>query len=649
MVVRTPSPAVLPSSPPPTNKAAPQNVALSTGASSSANDIPTPSQISAATVDDLRTMVSGLSLSLRESRTAAAHYKLQHNMLLIDSAKASNAMAAELAMMQREVDVLQEAEERRRLEAISPAGSFSADALPGSQQSDTAATTAYNSQLIHDLSRETSLLQSANTSLRSSLFQSRRALEARDARIAALEEENDRLRNRIRKNREHVNGLLDAVFSTDRSPRSAAAAAAASLPPPMDTTPTRTSGGGGGGARTSSYFGTPRRATTSAGGGGGRGGSQSSQPRPPITPTPVTPSSNPRRATVTEPSTAPPARRERNTGVSNNLAFDALLLADKVLSQESAGSTPKRGRGHGHAHDVLGAGGVGAPVYTPVPAVAGGRPHGHGHVRASASLGSLPSVSASGMAAPGDATSTRGGGVRVPAALARIVEPMALEEHSHSHSHSHARTLPPPLPAPPVYSNPSVLAGPQSRGTIMTPGGTPGGGKARRRRRASSDSTITASSVEDEMAVPAGSGEARSAGFGPASASRRTEADAVDEIPESQASQVATSLLRRSSERRSDGALSSAVGKNSKAQAQVQTYVGFPPHPPTAPTTAEHVQAKIVGRVTKPGVGKDGGAGVEKRRLVSGMQGREEGNVARGVSASPKKRRVENVGLGIGI
>lgn len=106
-------------------------------------------------------------------------------------------------MAQREVDVLQQAEERRLTEALAPMQSWRE-------------TNAANATLLDEISRHCSLLRSENDELRDMLAQSRRAVEQREADMAEVVEENERLRGRIRKNREHMNALLDHMHDGTR-------------------------------------------------------------------------------------------------------------------------------------------------------------------------------------------------------------------------------------------------------------------------------------------------------------------------------------------------------------------------------------------------------------------------------------------------
>lgn len=148
-------------------------------------------------------MVNELCAALREARLSTAHYKLQFNMLSMESQEAANRMSVELAMAQREVDVYQEADARRRAESLTP----------GQQDAGVA-----NATLLHEMSRHCSLLQQENEELQDRLAQTQRTLESREGEMSTLLEKNEQLRERIRKNREHMNGFLDYVH--ERSPQS---------------------------------------------------------------------------------------------------------------------------------------------------------------------------------------------------------------------------------------------------------------------------------------------------------------------------------------------------------------------------------------------------------------------------------------------
>lgn len=391
-------------------------------------------------MSDLRGMVENLSIALREARASAAHFKLQHNMLLIDSTEATKRMEVELQFKESEIEVLQDAQqrERERQDYISPA-----------QHASTAA-------LVEDLNRQCFMLQGENDQLRNSLSRTVQTLEDTDNVLSGLRDENTQLRRRIRTNREHMNGILESV--SDSSPRS--------------------------------VFGTPHR-----------------------------PTYTPRHAPPPRPIISHP----REPG-----AFEALLLADKVLNSQETATAPS------------------TPRTTPLK-------HRLGHTRNTHSLSSLPTT-------PSRRPMPYGSNLRTPPhQLTTIQEPYSVGQHQ----------PPPHFPLPDggnVYAN-------------------------SHRRRASSDSTITASSVEEETKEYLGG-----------------EGSEDEDVPPSQASQLASSILRR-------------TPKSSQAKL---------------------TQSRITGKVTKPGMNVSES---EKRRLTS---------YGHDMQASPSKRgRVagsgQPVGLGIGL
>ncbi|KAL1638867.1 hypothetical protein SLS58_008451 [Diplodia intermedia] len=198
--IRTPTPPTpVLSSPPPTSRPSTQAAAPALSF--------TLEQINGAAPEELRDMAADMMVALRESRTSAAHHKLQYNMLCMDSVEAQNRMAVELAMAQREVEVLQQAEERRRNDIASPHQSL--------QQQHTVSPA--NATLLNEMSRHIQILQNENEELRDMLEHSKRVTERREGEIAGLVEENDRLRGRIRKNRDHLNGILGDVYDTASS------------------------------------------------------------------------------------------------------------------------------------------------------------------------------------------------------------------------------------------------------------------------------------------------------------------------------------------------------------------------------------------------------------------------------------------------
>ncbi|ORX99554.1 hypothetical protein BCR34DRAFT_576530 [Clohesyomyces aquaticus] len=432
--LRTPTPPTPQlTSPPPTAKFPNQASILADSAAA----LYSQDQVNNASAEELRSMVSELSGALKDIRLSAAHYKLQYNMAVMESQESASRMAVELAMAQREIDVLQQAEERRRNTMASPMQSF-----------QEAPINPANAILMSEMNRQCQILQNENEELRELLDQQKRLTEHREGELASLMEENDRLKTRIRKNRDHIAPLLPYLeqMNESGSPRS--------------------------------MFGTPQQAT-------------------------------PRHRAHRAP---PPLSAESTRGHNN---FDALLLADKMLSQETATapSTPTR------AHPSKSR---------------------FGHSRGAQSMSSLPQT------------------------------PNRRTAH-----------LLPDLPrTPPTFAAVNI---PQSAPPAHYQQ------KAAHIRRESSNSTITASSVADEEAL--------------------TDRE-DDEVQESQASQMATSMLRR------------AAPKQMSA--------------PSSQTSDRLIQCKIFGQVKKSALSRSGE--FEKRRLQSGEH-----------HGSPTKRGRIDQGVGLGI
>ncbi|KAJ4305514.1 hypothetical protein N0V90_001045 [Kalmusia sp. IMI 367209] len=430
-VVRTPTPPTPQlSSPPPTSKLPNQPSALAESAAA----LYSPDQVNNASADELRAMVNDLTSKLRDVRLSAAHHKLQYNMAVMESQESASRMGVELAMAQREIDVLQKAEEKRRNNVVTPEPSY--------QESPSVAA---NAILMSEMNRQIQMLRHENEELRDLFDQQKRTTEHREGEIASLMEENDRLKARIRKNRDHVAPYLPYLEQMNESPRST--------------------------------FGTPH-----------------ATPRHKI-------------------NRVPALTHDHSRGQSN---FEALLLADKMLSQETATapSTPTR-------------------LHAPKSRF--------GHTRGAQSMSSLPQT------------------------------PSRRSAHI-------------PIEVPRTPTTFSAINIPQSAPAAHYQQKVP------HVRRESSNSTITASSVDEEEAF-----------------TDREE----DEVTESQASQLATSMLRRAP----------------------------PTKQPSAPPSQSSnlIQSKIFGQVKK-GHGLTRSVEYEKKRLQSAEH-----------HGSPTKRGRLDGGVGLGI
>ncbi|KAI9681827.1 MAG: hypothetical protein M1829_000572 [Trizodia sp. TS-e1964] len=200
------TPQVLPSyfSPPPTvprvHQPAPQVA--------KPDSTPTPAEISNASPAELLKLlhaslskVSSLSLLLKESNMAAAHHKLQLQLLTIETVEATNRMHVENEMIRREVEVLRmgELSKQQKLDEI----------LIGVERKT---PTSYRELITRDLRTCQSHLKHEGQTLRKRLLQAKKLIVQQEEECLSLHEENGRLRKRIKENREHINRLNRATL-----------------------------------------------------------------------------------------------------------------------------------------------------------------------------------------------------------------------------------------------------------------------------------------------------------------------------------------------------------------------------------------------------------------------------------------------------
>ncbi|KAI9828203.1 MAG: hypothetical protein M1826_006131 [Phylliscum demangeonii] len=195
-LIRTPTPpAVLPSSPPPTID---RGVAY---ASHLSTEIVYGRATSTDSVPELQTRlersaaeVARLVASLADARTTAAHYQLQHHLLSIEMEEATERMAVEHAMMRREVDVLQAVDPSPRRPFPLPDAVLIEGRVPPSP---------LPSRVTIDLKRRCHSLETEKDRLKATVRRAKKVIRLRDGEIASLLMETDRLRTRIKENREH--------------------------------------------------------------------------------------------------------------------------------------------------------------------------------------------------------------------------------------------------------------------------------------------------------------------------------------------------------------------------------------------------------------------------------------------------------------
>ena len=138
--------------------------------------------------EQLRTLIGELLPALGEARMSAAHAKLQHNLLTIETAEAAKRAEVEHAMTRREVRALQE----------SPR--FNQSLSPNSPQ----ASAQRHLELALKKCRE---LQIVNEHLEHRMHGARKLIRELSGKNESLIEDNQLLRQRIKQNRDHINAM----------------------------------------------------------------------------------------------------------------------------------------------------------------------------------------------------------------------------------------------------------------------------------------------------------------------------------------------------------------------------------------------------------------------------------------------------------
>lgn len=163
---------------------------------------PSSAQVAKATtaelqsfVEEMKAEMGRLATALTEARTAAAHHKLQYNLLSIDTEEAAKRMAVEQEMTRREVEVLRHTEPTPRLPRLDEFASS-----PPAFQEPLEVRGA-----LFELEEQVRLLQSENEMLQRRLRRAKKVILYRDGEMHTLLQERDRLRQRIKENREHFN------------------------------------------------------------------------------------------------------------------------------------------------------------------------------------------------------------------------------------------------------------------------------------------------------------------------------------------------------------------------------------------------------------------------------------------------------------
>ncbi|KAI9887939.1 MAG: hypothetical protein M1823_000196 [Watsoniomyces obsoletus] len=140
--------------------------------------------------------VEELSTHLANARASEAHHELQYTLLRIESDETAKRMAVEHEMTRREVEVLRQAQlGHRQLQRMQEL-----EASPRPVRDSSQVTAA-----LRTLEREAKGLRKENEVLRRRMGRAKKLIRLRDGQIQTLEQEGQRLRQRIKENREHLN------------------------------------------------------------------------------------------------------------------------------------------------------------------------------------------------------------------------------------------------------------------------------------------------------------------------------------------------------------------------------------------------------------------------------------------------------------
>jgi hypothetical protein len=185
-----PETTILPASPPATVKTS----VLTTFAQT--KEPPRPEDVANATESELRQLVNDLGRALNEARMSSAHFKLQHSLLAIESAEAVKRAEIEHDMAKREVEILQNAQHRSRV-STTP---HSSQETPSPQ--------------VESLIKHYKEVENMNITLNRRLGRAKKLITQEQDKNDLLSEQNARLRQRIKENREHMNRLrLQGLFN----------------------------------------------------------------------------------------------------------------------------------------------------------------------------------------------------------------------------------------------------------------------------------------------------------------------------------------------------------------------------------------------------------------------------------------------------
>ena len=206
----TPTPVVAMSSPPATGARVAQ---MPMGTTNSFGlQFPSSQQLDTASTSELRQLLNAALQAEKEARMSAAHYKLQHNLLELETEETTNRLEVEHEMMRREVEVLQQAELSRR---DSHNTHYSSSATEQQDKEDKEATDRY----IAELRAYAEAVGKENAKLLRRFERAKKVIADKEEDIKELATENKRLLDRIRQNREHFQRLTSqgGIYASPQS------------------------------------------------------------------------------------------------------------------------------------------------------------------------------------------------------------------------------------------------------------------------------------------------------------------------------------------------------------------------------------------------------------------------------------------------
>ncbi|KAA6412847.1 MAG: hypothetical protein FRX48_03840 [Lasallia pustulata] len=179
----------------------------SIGAFGASAELPSSEEIAELPEQSLRELVAGLLPALSEARMSAAHFRLQHSLLSIETSEYAKRAAVEHELTRREVEVLQ----------TGPQAYRGASAYATPEQKSPHDTSHRHLELALSHCRE---LEADNAVLEQRLRQANKIIKHLDAKNVQLLEDNQLLRQRIKQNREHLNSMrTSGALSVNGTPR----------------------------------------------------------------------------------------------------------------------------------------------------------------------------------------------------------------------------------------------------------------------------------------------------------------------------------------------------------------------------------------------------------------------------------------------